>query len=178
MSGIKKILVPTDFSEASKESLRYACTLADALHASLHIIHVNHDPYLPGGFLEVYVPPPDYFKNIERETSRELGALLSEEERAKYQPKLVYRIGTTPIAILDYLQEQGDIDLVVMATHGRGGAARLMMGSVADKIVHAAPCPVLTIRTAGEPGEHATARNEGRAERDAPVLDACLAPRA
>ena len=85
MSGIKKILVPTDFSEASKESLRYACTLADALHASLHIIHVSHDPYLPGGFLEVYVPPPDYFKNIEREASRELGALLSEEETAKYQ---------------------------------------------------------------------------------------------
>ena len=57
MSGIKKILVPTDFSEASTESLRYACTLADALHASLHIIHVNQNPYLPGGFLDFYVPP-------------------------------------------------------------------------------------------------------------------------
>ena len=48
MAGIKKILVPTDFSEASKESLRYACTLAGALHASLHIIHVNHNPYVSG----------------------------------------------------------------------------------------------------------------------------------
>lgn len=56
---------------------------------------------------------------------------------------------------LNYLREQGDIDLVVMATHGHGGAARLMMGSVADKVVRAAPCPVLTIRGAGEPGAHA-----------------------
>ena len=58
-------------------------------------------------------------------------------------------------SILDYLREQGDIDLVVMATHGRGGAARLMMGSVADKVVRAAPCPVLTIRAGGDPGEGA-----------------------
>jgi nucleotide-binding universal stress UspA family protein len=49
---------------------------------------------------------------------------------------------------------QGDFELVVMATHGRGGAARLMMGSVADKVVRSAPCPVLTIRAAGERGEH------------------------
>ena len=81
--------------------------------------------------------------------------MLSEEEKAKYQPKLVYRTGATADEILDYLREQGDIDLVVMATHGRGGAARLMMGSVADKIVRAAPCPVLTIRAAAEPGDRA-----------------------
>ena len=178
MSGIKKILVPTDFSEASKESLRYACTLADALHASLHIIHVNQNPYVPGGFLDFYVPPPDFFQEIERATFRDLAALLTTEEKTKYGAILVQRTGGAAHEILDYLREHEDIDLVVMATHGRGGAARLMMGSVADKIVHAAPCPVLTIRTAGEPGEHATARNEGRAERDAPVLDACLAPRA
>jgi universal stress protein A len=153
MSVIKKILVPTDFSEASKESLRYACRLADAMHASLHIIHVSHNPYLQGGLLEVYVPPPDYFEQIERETSRALGTLLSEEEKAKYRPKLVHRTGSTAAEILGYLHEQGDIDLVVMATHGRGGAARLMMGSVTDKIVRAAPCPVLTICAAAEPGK-------------------------
>jgi universal stress protein A len=154
MSGIKKILVPTDFSEASTESLRYACTLADALHASLHIIHVNQNPYLPGGFLDFYVPPPDYLLEIERATSRNLEALLTAEEKAKYGAVLVRRTGGAAYEILNYLREQGDIDLVVMATHGRGGAARLMMGSVADRVVHAAPCPVLTIRAAGEPGAH------------------------
>jgi len=155
MSAIKKILVPTDFSEASEESLRYACTLAGALDASLHIIHVSQNPYVAGGFLDLYVPPPDFFEDIERATSRNLEALLTAEERAKYAVTLVHRTGSSAYEILDYLREQGDIDLVVMATHGRGGAARLMMGSVADKIVRAAPCPVLTIRTAAESGEHA-----------------------
>jgi len=155
MPPIKKILVPTDFSEASKESLRYACTLADALHASLHIIHVNQNPYVPGGFLDFYVPPPGFFEEAERATSRDLEALLTAEEKTRYGATLVHRTGAPAYEILDYLREQGDIDLAVMATHGRGGAARLMMGSVADKIVRAAPCPVLTIRAAVAPGEHA-----------------------
>jgi universal stress protein A len=155
MSGIKKILVPTDFSKASRQSLRYACTLADALHASLHIIHVNQNPYMPGGFLDFYVPPPDFFQEIERATSRDLEALLTAGEKTKYGAVFVHRTGAAAYEILDYLREQGDIDVVVMATHGRGGAARLMMGSVADKVVRAAPCPVLTISAAAEPCEHA-----------------------
>jgi hypothetical protein len=65
---------------------------------------------------------------------------------------------------------QGDIDLVVMATHGRGGAARLMMGSVADKIVRAAPCPVLTIRAAAEPGDRAHRTKRRRLSRRATAL--------
>ena len=155
MAGIKKILVPTDFSEASKESLRYACTLADALQASLRIIHVNQNPYLPGGLLDSYVPPPDFYEELERATAGNLEGLLTAEEKNKYGVVLVRRTGAAAHEIVDYLREVGDIDLVVMATHGRGGAARLMMGSVADKVVRAAPCPVLTIRTAGDLGEGA-----------------------
>ena len=83
MSAIKKILVPTDFSEASRESLRYACTLADALSASLHIIHVNQSPYLPGGSLDFYTLPPDFFQEIERAASSDLAALLTKEEMVK-----------------------------------------------------------------------------------------------
>ncbi len=51
---------------------------------------------------------------------------------------------------------EGNIDLIVMATHGRGGVARLMMGSVADKIVRGAPCPVLTLRQSDESAAHAS----------------------
>lgn len=155
MSAIKKILVPTDFSEALQQSLRYACTLADALNASLHIIHVTGNPCMPGGFLDHYVPPPDSFAQVDRQTSKDLAALLTAKEMARYRATLVYRNGAAAHEILDYLRRQGDIDLVVMATHGRGGVARLMMGSVADKVVRAAPCPVLTIGAAAEPGEHA-----------------------
>jgi len=56
------------------------------------------------------------------------------------------QLGVPSSEILDRLHEEPAIDLVVMATHGRGGVARLVMGSVADKIVRAAPCPVLTLR--------------------------------
>jgi nucleotide-binding universal stress UspA family protein len=161
MSGLKKILVPTDFSVASKESLRYACTLADALHASLHIIHVTHDPYVAGGMMEFYAPPPDYYAQVERETGEALEALLTEDQKSQYRATLVQRSGAAAYEILDYLREQGDFDLVIMATHGRGGAARLLMGSVTDKIVRAAPCPVLTIRAAGE--THLGAKDESSA---------------
>ena len=92
---------------------------------------------------------------MERATARDLEALLTAEEKAQYGAVLVRRTGAAAHEILDYLREQGDIDLVVMATHGRGAAARLMMGSVADKVVRAAPCPVLTIRHAGHAGEQA-----------------------
>ena len=71
--------------------------------------------------------------------------------RVKYCAVFVLRMGEPARQILEYLKEQPAIDLVVMATAGRGGVARLMMGSVADTIVRAAPCPVLTIH----PPDHA-----------------------
>ena len=67
----------------------------------------------------------------------------------EHRVRLVVRRGTAAPEILRYLREHDDIDLVVMATHGRGGVARLMMGSVADTLVREAPCPVLTIRVPG-----------------------------
>jgi universal stress protein A len=146
MAAIKKILVPTDFSKASAHSLRYACTLADTMNASLCLIHVIENQYLPGGYMEYYAPPPEYFEQVERESRKSLEALLAPDEQLKYRATLVQRTGAAAHEILSYLHEQADVDLVVMATHGRGSVARLMMGSVTDKIVRAASCPVLTIR--------------------------------
>lgn len=70
----------------------------------------------------------------------------SPHAKQKYRATLVLRKGAAAQEILAYLREHDDIDLVVMATYGLGGVARLMMGSVADKILRAAPCPVVTIR--------------------------------
>lgn len=155
MTTTKKILVPTDFSDASRQALRYACTLADSLNASLCLLHVVENQYLPGGYMEYYAPPPEYFEQVEREARRTLEALLTPEEQNTYRATLVQRTGPAAHEILSYLREQGDIDLVVMATHGRGGVARLMMGSVADKVVRTAPCPVLTIRAPEQSAEDA-----------------------
>ena len=139
MAGFKKILVPTDFSEASEAALKYACRLADALNASICVLHAVEDPYPGYAYTEYYVPPREFFELREQEARKCLEAALTEEEKAKYKADLVLRTGPAAQEILRYLQEPTDVDLVVIATHGRGGVARLMMGSVADKVVRAAP---------------------------------------
>lgn len=139
-------MVPVDFSAASKQALRYACGLADALGASLRIVHVTDNPFVPGGYMEFYAPPVEFFEHADQQARDQLEALLTADEKARYGAVFVHRSGLAAQELLAYMEEQGDIDLVVMATHGRGGVARLMMGSVADKLVRAAPCPVLTLR--------------------------------
>lgn len=160
MQPIKIILVPTDFSPASKRALRYACNLADATGASLHIIHVVENPYLPNAFDGYYAPlPGEFLEDLDRRTRTELEAQLTAEEKAKYSAVFELRMGSPAHEILEYLNDQDAIDLVVIATAGRGGVARLMMGSVADKLVRTAPCPVLTLH----PADHVAAGTTYRA---------------
>ena len=146
MTAIKKILVPTDFSDASAAAVHYACGLAESLGASVSILHVIVNPYMPGGYYEYLVPPLEYYEQAELEALKKLEGVLTEEERTKYSATLVHRTGSPAHEILDYLDQHRDIDLVVMSTHGRGAVSRLMLGSVVDKVLRAAPCAVLTIR--------------------------------
>lgn len=146
MAAINKILVPTDFSDASKHALEYACMLADTTGAALEVFHTVETPYLTGGYMELYAAPPDYLERLERAARTELEKSLTPEQTAKYRVNFVLRLGGPAHEILLYLKEHPEIDLVVMATHGRGAVARLMMGSVADKVVRSAACPVVTIR--------------------------------
>ena len=149
MTRIKNILVPVDFSDASNQALRYACELADTFEASLHVLHAVENPYLPGGYMEFYPPPAEFFEQIEREARTQLETLLTREEQDRYGAILVQRTGRPAEEIVEYVRAQGHIDLIVMATHGRGGVARLMMGSVTERVVRGAPCPVLTLRPSG-----------------------------
>ena len=145
MQPVKIILVPTDFSPASKQALEYACNLADMLDASLHIIHVLEDPFTSGAFSGYAPPSENFLEELARRARAELESQLTGEDKAKYAALFVLRIGSPAREILEYVKEQGAIDLVVLATAGRAGVARLMMASVADKIVRGAPCPVLTL---------------------------------
>ena len=161
--AVKNILVPTDFSAASEAAVRYAYELALALGARLHVLHVLENPFAPGAFMEMYSPPPsDYFTELERQSDQKLRASLTEEQKARTGAVLTNRLGVPSSEILDRLDEEPRIDLVVMATHGRGGVARLVMGSVTDKVIRAAPCPVLTLReypvAAGTPVRVETAK--------------------
>ena len=158
MGAIKTILVPTDFSDASRQALQYACMLADASGASIEVFHAVETPYVTGGYMELYGTPPDLMEQVEKAAKLELERTLTPEQVQKYHANFVLRVGGAAREVLAYLRDNPNIDLIVMATHGRGGVARLMMGSVTDKVLRSAPCPVLTIRDfEALRGRHATA---------------------
>ena len=143
MQAVNSILVPVDFSAGSKLALAYAIRLAGMFGASLHVIHVLDDSFALAGYLETYAG--NYMERAERQAGAELEDLFTPEQKTRFSPSLAVRIGKPATEILAYLAEHPEIDLVVMATAGRGRVARFMMGSVTDKVVRAAPCPVLTL---------------------------------
>jgi nucleotide-binding universal stress UspA family protein len=149
MIQLKRILVPTDFSAPAGIALRYGCAFVETFDASLHLLHVIMDPFLipPAG--EGYLPPPDYPQHLERVAREQLEKLLPLEWRKQHSVALTCVHGTPFLEIVRYAKEH-QMDLIVMGTHGRGVIAHMLMGSVAEKVVRKAPCPVLTVR----PQEH------------------------
>jgi nucleotide-binding universal stress UspA family protein len=152
MLQIRRILVPVDFSEASQAALGYACQLADAMGAEVEVLHVWEAPAdaLAPGLSEMTVLAPEGRTTVAelmrvRATQR-LAALVSDASRAG-RAKLRARteFGDAGDMILK-IASSGMHDLVVMGTHGRRGLSRVLMGSVAEKVLRRAPCPVVTVR--------------------------------
>ena len=147
---LKTILVPTDFSEPSTAALNYAKQLADALNASIHVLHVAEDPLRQPWTLETYgISPLDVLGDITAQAQKDLGKALPESERKKYNAELVTAVGSPFSEIVNYARKNS-IDLIVMGTHGRGGLAHVVLGSVTERVVRFAPCPVLTVRAQAE----------------------------
>jgi len=135
---LKQILVPIDFGEASTVALTYGRALARAFGASLHLLHVMENP-----FLRPTAADPAMLKAA---AARHLGERLTDEDRAALHATAALETSDDPAGeIVKYAKAYG-IDLVVMGTHGRGAVAQLLVGSVAEKVVRTAPCPVLTVR--------------------------------
>jgi nucleotide-binding universal stress UspA family protein len=149
MIALKRVLVPTDFSEASTIALLYGKAFAQNFQASLHILHVIEERTLAyGELISGSVPPldlPAILDQIEKGARDRLSQVLTEAEREQFQAELVTVVGSPFLEIVRYAKAQ-DIDLIVMGTHGRGPIAHLLMGSVAERVVRKAPCPVLTVR--------------------------------
>jgi nucleotide-binding universal stress UspA family protein len=144
MIKLERILIPTDFSEYSKQASKYACELAGRFTAELHLLHVVQPIILSesGGLL-----PPDVV--IGEEGPRKALEELKEpgfDQAARVIREI--RTGTPFVEIVRYARDN-DIDLIVMGTHGRSGLIHALMGSVAEKVVRKAPCPVLTVRPEG-----------------------------
>lgn len=138
----KTILCPTDFSEDSCRAIEYGVRFARTSDGVLLLAHIIH---VPSGELFQSVRPT---LNFEDATARAQGLL--EETRQKRagayaKCELVVEIGD-PYEQLVALARRRNVDLIVTGTHGRSGLGHLVMGSVAEKIIRHAPCPVLVVR--------------------------------
>jgi nucleotide-binding universal stress UspA family protein len=148
MIVLKKVLVATDFSEPSDAALAYGRELAFTFGAQLVVAHVAENTLTRGfgggdGFVFV---DPALQRSVEARAHRQLETLISDEDREQLYAAAVVLTSNAPAhAITEYAKEAA-VDLIVLGTHGRGAVAQLLMGSVAERVVRTAPCPVLTVR--------------------------------
>lgn len=164
---IRTILVPTDFSPCSLEAMRYAMGLAQLLGARVVFLHVVEPPAYGA---ELPTPYPGF----EPDMTKKLAEMMHDwVEQVKVQGIAVewhIEVGAPFAEIRDAVERYG-ADLVVMGTHGRTGLSHLLLGSVAERVVQHAPCPVLTVKASkaapplqagAAPAETAEPRRETR----------------
>ena len=146
--SIKRILFPTDFSEPAREAQLYAQALAERFGAELHLLHVVPMvvPY-PDAASPYIMPETEMQVQVEAADNR-LRDLLDPVWSKKHPVVHSAVMGLAVDEILDYAKKQ-DVDLIVVGTHGHTGLTRLLIGSVAEKLVRIATCPVLTVHPTG-----------------------------
>jgi universal stress protein A len=146
MSRIRRMVVPTDFSPASDIAFNYALDLAAREGAALHLLHVIDDAMFatayPDGF---YTELPGLRTQVIGEAQKRLDELVARCQAAKVMVTTDVLVGRPAAGIAQEAKARG-ADLVVMGTHGRSGFAHLMLGSVAERVLRTAPCPVLAVR--------------------------------
>ncbi len=146
MITLKTVLVPVDFSETSDVALLYGKEMAQAFGATLHVLHVVQEPYSQPWAVEAYgfslaALQEDWIKDAKAR----LDQAVTADDRANLKAVTETVLGHPVTEVLRYAADQ-NIDLIVMGTHGRGPLGHLVMGSVAERVVRGAPCPVLTVR--------------------------------
>ncbi|MCP4250365.1 MAG: universal stress protein [bacterium] len=144
---ISKVLYPTDFSDVSLHALKYARDLTETFDAQLHCVHVVDEAFqywtaMGPESVPVGVAAEDLTALAEGHMQQ-----FADEHLVgmKYAPLTKVLVGRPFREVIAYAREN-TIDLIVLATHGRGGLSWVLMGSTAEKIVRKAPCPVLTVR--------------------------------
>jgi nucleotide-binding universal stress UspA family protein len=155
MMQLRQVLVATDFSEASDVAMNYGRALAQTFGASLHLLHVAGNTFLH--------PTPADPHQTAASTAKRLGERLTADDRATLHATAAIKTSDNAAEEIVKYARAHHIDVIVVGTHGRGPLARVLIGSVAERVVRTAPCPVLTVRhpernfvmpDATEPGTH------------------------
>jgi nucleotide-binding universal stress UspA family protein len=162
-ASIKKILVPTDFSEGSEPAVQYAAMMARVIKAHVCLVHVIQ-PYAYAMTETFNVV--DHYSALKAIAEPMLDQARKGLQKAGLTVETDLLSGVAHREILEKARRIG-ADLIVMGTHGRSGVDHLLLGSVAEKVVRLAPCPVLTVRTAAKAArgkkKAASASGEGSA---------------
>ena len=142
---LKRILLPTDFSDTAQHALGYAREMAERFGAEVHVLYVVPDPtpqdWAVGATALVVSDLLDQWRAA---AEQRLGAIALDG----IETLRAIRVGHAFVEIVRYATDNA-IDMIVMGTHGRGPVKHLLLGSVAEKVVRKAPCPVLTVRQPG-----------------------------
>ena len=150
---IRTILVATDFSPDADEALSWAADLGTRFGARVTVVHVMEPlaPGLPAGYTVAGLPERSVIAaELSQHLDRIARTMQAEQGRAVDQELLS---GSPPAAIVK-LAGEGRFDLVIVGSHGRTGLKRVLMGSVAERVMRHAPCPVLIVARSGSSEPH------------------------
>lgn len=146
-SLIKKILVPVDFSEFSKNALRYAAEFAEENSAGkLYLIYVIEPVIYPADFSMGQVALPSVELEINSKAKDELENLAKKEIPESISYEVIIKTGK-PFVEINETASEINADLIIIASHGHTGMEHILFGSTAEKVIRKAPCPVLSLRT-------------------------------
>jgi nucleotide-binding universal stress UspA family protein len=156
---IRRILVPIDFSADADVAMQYAIDLARSFGASVDVLHVVENPLAAGMWsAEAYrVEIAGLQINLVRDARERLRKEIARAGALPNGLEHDVRVGHPATTIVDYAREKA-VDLIVMGTKGRTGVAHVLAGSVAERVVRTAPCPVLTVRGPRQAEGHETPR--------------------
>lgn len=142
---IKKILCPVDFSECSDHALKYATAFAQMYSSRLSLLHVVEMPFLPAysmaGIPDIYFPVDE----VQKQCADKMNKLVEKLSDGDLDVHGDVQVGSPFLEIIKRAKEE-ESDLIVLGTHGRSGLKHMIIGSVAEKVVRKAPCPVLSVK--------------------------------
>ena len=150
MKTIRQILVPTDFSEPSRAALDYAAELARPFEASVDVLHVWEVPLFmpPASLLNAGVTNTSFLEAYRKSAEDAVAQFAADaKQRGVVVRAFFAELGPPAFTIVEFARAR-DYDVIVLGTHGRTGLSRALIGSVAERVVRHAACPVLTVRQA------------------------------
>ncbi len=142
---LRKILAPIDFSDVAEDALSYATGLAAELEAKVIVLYAMAPVVYAGSPISPELGVPHFLEEQRQAAHESLDKLLERLRKRDVPVEGIVGSGPAYQVIVETAKEK-ECDLIVMGTHGRSGLGHLLLGSVAERVIRLAPCPVLTVR--------------------------------